>query len=71
MKDLSNQEKIFRAFKIVIFLSVSVLILVNVLYIFAACANKQCTIVNFFAIAILLWATALWAVVLKYSKKYK
>jgi len=71
MKNIPGQEKIFNALKIVISLAVVVLVIVNVMYIFIACTDKQCTVVNFFTIALLLWATALWTVVLKYSKKYK
>jgi hypothetical protein len=71
MENIPAQEKIFNIMKTVIFLAVIVLVIVNVLYIFIACMDKQCTIVNFFTIALLLWATALWIVVLKYSKKYQ
>lgn len=66
-----DKSKIFGVLGSVIILLVIILITINALYIKTACSTKQCILVNVLTILLLVWATAFWLVVMKYSKKTK
>ena len=66
-----TQEKpgLFKLLEIIILILVSVLIVTNLLYIKDACSSKQCVMTNVMTIILLVWATAFWLAVIKYSDK--
>ena len=66
-----TQEKpgLFKLLEIIILILVSVLIVTNLLYIKDACSTKQCVMTNVMTIILLVWATAFWLAVIKYSDK--
>lgn len=66
-----NKSNVFKVLGTIIILLVVILIGLNVLYIKSACFKRNCVIVGVSTIALLLWATAFWLMVLKYSKKNK
>lgn len=68
---MPDQKKVFKTLKIIIVSLVVILIAINILYTVTAFSDRRCTTVNIATIALLLWATALWIMVLRYSKKQK
>ena len=60
---------LFKLLEIIILILVSVLIVTNLLYIKDACSSKQCVMTNVMTIILLVWATAFWLAVIKYSDK--
>lgn len=60
---------LFKLLEVVIILLVSALIIINLLYIKDAYANKHCATINLLTIILLVWATAFWLVVIKHSDK--
>ena len=65
----NKKPGLFKLLEIVIILFVSILIIINLLYIKDACTNKHCITTNLLTIVLLVWATAFWLVVLKHSDK--
>ena len=63
----TEKPGLFKLLEIVIILLVSILIIVNLLYIKDACSNKHCVTTNLLTIILLVWATAFWLVVIKHS----
>ena len=68
---MKNKAKVLKVSWIIIFALLSILVLVNVLFIKIACSTRQCFIINISTILMLVWAAAFLFVVLKYSKKSK
>lgn len=68
---MTDKTNIFNILGNVIVLLVAILIVVNVLYIKSGCLNRNCLVIGVSTIALLLWATAFWLMVLRYSKKNK
>jgi len=66
-----NKSNVFKVLGAAIILVVAGLVVLNVLYIKAGCLSKNCVVVGVFTIILLIWATAFWLVVLRYSKKEK
>lgn len=65
----NKKSGLFKLLEIVIILLVSVLIIINLLYIKDAYSNKHCATTNLLTIILLVWATAFWLVVIKHSDK--
>jgi hypothetical protein len=66
-----NKSNVFKALGAIVILLVIVLVVLNALYIKIGCFNKNCIVIGVSTIALLLWATVFWFMVLKYSKKEK
>jgi len=66
-----NKSNVFKVLGTIIILVVAGLVALNVLYIKTGCFSKNCVLVGLFTIILLIWATAFWLVVLRYSKKEK
>lgn len=66
-----NRSNIFKVLGGVIIFLVASLVVINVFYVKSGCPGKNCMVVGVATIALLLWATAFWVMVLKYSKKEK
>ena len=66
-----NKTNVFKVLGTIIILVVAGLVALNVLYIKVGCFSKNCAVVGVFTIILLIWATAFWLVVLRYSKKEK
>lgn len=64
-----NKSNVFKVLGAIIILVVAGLVALNVLYIKEGCLSKNCVVVGMFTIILLIWATAFWLVVLRYSKK--
>jgi len=66
-----NRSNLFKIMGSVIAIAVTGLIIINLLYIKEGNFSKNSAIVGISTIALLVWATALWLMVLWYSKKDK
>ena len=65
----NKKSGLFKLLEIVTILLVSILIIINLLYIKDAYTNKHCVTTNLLTIILLVWATAFWLVVIKHSDK--
>ena len=66
-----NRSNVFKVLGGIIIALVLMLIAINILFLKTVCSTRQCTLINVFTILLLIWATAFWLAVLKYSKKEK
>ncbi|MCX5687247.1 MAG: hypothetical protein NTV71_01140 [Candidatus Omnitrophica bacterium] len=66
---LQKKPSLFKLLEIIIFIMVGILIIVNLLYIKEAYFSKQRMMINVLTIILLVWATAFWLAVIKYSDK--
>jgi hypothetical protein len=66
-----NKSNIFKVLGAFVILLVITLVALNILYIKIGCLSKSCLVIGLSTIALLLWATAFWLMVLRYSKKEK
>jgi hypothetical protein len=68
---MANKSSLFKVLGTVVILLVIALVALNAVYIKTGCLNRKCLIIGISSIALLLWATAFWFMVLRYSKKEK
>jgi len=66
---LQKKPGLFKFLEIIIFIMVGILVVTNLLYIKDAYLSKQRIMINVLTIILLVWATAFWLAVLKYSDK--
>jgi len=66
---LQKRSGLFKLLEVIIFIMVGVLIITNLLYIKDAYFSKQRIMINVLTIILLVWATAFWLAVIKYSDK--
>ena len=66
---MKNKARVFKVLWIIIFALLSVLVLVNILFLKMACPTRQCFIISISTILMLIWTAAFLFVILKYSKK--
>jgi len=64
-----NKSNIFKILGGIIISLVALLVITNLLYIKTGCLNKNCVLTNILTIILLIWATAFWVIVTKYSNK--
>jgi|GEM_PF-2141324 len=62
---------LFKLLKIIIIILVSVLIIMNLIYIKTAYSSKQHITTNVLTIILLVWATTFWLAIIKHSDKKK
>lgn len=66
---MKNKAKVFKILWVIIVTLLSILILVNILFLKTACSTRQCFVINISTITMLVWAAAFLFFILKYSKK--
>ncbi len=66
---LQKKPGLFKLLEIIIIILVSILVVVNIVFLERFCFNKHCTITNILTIILLVWATAFWFMVKKHSDK--
>ncbi|MBU1853931.1 MAG: hypothetical protein KJ957_07805 [Candidatus Omnitrophica bacterium] len=68
---MRKRPRLLKIVVLIIVILVSILIVINVAFIKTSCSTRECLVINVATILLLIWATAFWLVVLKYSKREK